>query len=768
MQNRIFTIAIVISLAFLAISVLAQDLEITITPPDSTVFNCNRETITIEIATGGHAWHAESLHIDIDGFVYDTSARAFSADSFGCEIELALSPWDGSDTANFCLHNISFIDTVYDADSLCWSYYFDFDDEAPTIEFLEDYVSPLYLPGDTIREINRFLYRLSDSSGLNVESIWVSIEDTIYNIDSDCLWLSSDRLFFRCNIECNGLYFPVGDTMIDICIHVQDNYEPCPNTLDTCYQLYIAPRDYCNCTAGFYVARWESIRDDVHTPIYMVVDSLATHYDYFALDTEIDVFNPGSLDVYYVLPWTYYYPPPDSAVDLIQDYVYNGGILYLWGETAGVLTSQFDFIKRDEEWFMGLEPRGTRIFPEGSYFDSFNSPYIEPIDSGLRINWSGSIKLSNPAIRIAGLDSTGYSYFYPHRDSIDDYAPTAIAMSHYGRGTVFIHMDYTSLKNGIDYGFASYPMNMSINYDLPCCENIPRFTHYPEQNIFFNCQDDSIFITTTIENFGIIEPESLYVFWQDSMYDFSSLLLEIYDSSFSFIIPPESYHDDDTLFLCIHNIIDTTGYWTYDSICWSYYFQIDEQPPAIEILYPEIGDTIGEIDEFYFTLSDSNYLDTTSFLLTFEDDYEFSIGHPAIWHFGDTFFFEPSLAGIEFGEVDTFLDICIHIADANQDCTPQALDTCWQVYLNASAISESSIKPDDKSLSVYPNPFNSSCYIDGPSGHIAKIYDAEGKLINNIILPGRWDGIDMDGDDVAGGVYLIKAKDQKISVKYVK
>ncbi len=734
-----------------------------VTPEVDTAFGCLDDTVTVFVVTGGFVLDPDSLLVEIDGEVHDTSWDGISIGPMGITFDLDLTPYDGSDEIPICLRNIADRADIHYVDSFCWQYFTDYDDEPPTLEFIDYRGYGIAYPGDTVVLKSWNAYLVQDFSGIDTGLTVVTVEGHIIDHSYSYYMFRSDTLGFRFDFR-NGLHIPEGDTMIDICIHVEDN-APCPNVLDTCYQIYYAPRDYCQCRAGIYMARWRSISSLVHTPITLVIDSLAVKYEYFGLDSEPDVFNPDSYDVYYVIPS--HYGIPDSSAEKIQEFVYNGGILYMWLERAYILTGTHALLQSHDDWLWGLEPRNTDVAEDPEIWTFDEHPVIPDIDTiadSLTLDRAGSLRVSGLARRLFYVES-----YSRHGSEIEDYNPITLGMSHYGRGTVFLHMDYTAIRWGLDYSTAAHhpnPLNMSINYDLPCCSHIPRFSHYPQMGRVFHCQEETLSITTEIDNFGDIAPDSLYVMWNDSIYDMSSVLLDAYDATIVFNIPPDTYHDGDTLFLCLRNIIDTGGYWTYDSICWSYYFEIDDDPPELVILSPEAGDTLSELGTFSFTLNDSNNIDSTSLLITFEEDWEYTIESPAIYHYSDTFFFDPMLAGFDFGEVDSFLDICVHAHDANQDCTPQPLDTCWSVYLNASAIDERI--PTNITLSVSPNPFNSSCFIDGPEGDRADIYDQNGRLVRSLVLPVVWDGSDSDGKMVGSGGYIVKTDGERVDVKYVK
>jgi len=86
----------------------------------------------------------------------------------------------------------------------------------------------------------------------------------------------------------------------------------------------------------------------------------------------------------------------------------------------------------------------------------------------------------------------------------------------------------------------------------------------------------------------------------------------------------------------------------------------------------------------------------------------------------------------------------------------------WVVKLSPSGVSENVIVPEQFKLSVFPNPFNSSCTITAPSGAKIKIYDLQGKLISKGIQSfsesqGKRTFIWQPDKTIRSGIYFVKA-----------
>ena len=86
----------------------------------------------------------------------------------------------------------------------------------------------------------------------------------------------------------------------------------------------------------------------------------------------------------------------------------------------------------------------------------------------------------------------------------------------------------------------------------------------------------------------------------------------------------------------------------------------------------------------------------------------------------------------------------------------------WVVKLSPSGVSENVIVPEQFKLSVFPNPFNSSCTITAPSGAKLEIYDLQGRVISKGIQPftesqGKRTFIWQPDKTIRSGIYFVKA-----------
>ncbi len=91
---------------------------------------------------------------------------------------------------------------------------------------------------------------------------------------------------------------------------------------------------------------------------------------------------------------------------------------------------------------------------------------------------------------------------------------------------------------------------------------------------------------------------------------------------------------------------------------------------------------------------------------------------------------------------------------------PRPWGDAWDIgpheYRDTTAIEESKLlKPDELSLTIFPNPFNSSCAIIISSGATVEIYDLNGKCVRAFDkTPVIWQPV----ESISSGIYLVRTR----------
>ena len=99
-----------------------------------------------------------------------------------------------------------------------------------------------------------------------------------------------------------------------------------------------------------------------------------------------------------------------------------------------------------------------------------------------------------------------------------------------------------------------------------------------------------------------------------------------------------------------------------------------------------------------------------------------------------------------------------HAPTDDIDDGPRPAGSSWDIGLdefNSTYITEF-VKPAESKLTVYPNPFNSSCVIYAPSNAVVEIYDLNGKLVHKAsTTTGKY--VWNPHKNVSSGVYIVRA-----------
>jgi hypothetical protein len=83
-----------------------------------------------------------------------------------------------------------------------------------------------------------------------------------------------------------------------------------------------------------------------------------------------------------------------------------------------------------------------------------------------------------------------------------------------------------------------------------------------------------------------------------------------------------------------------------------------------------------------------------------------------------------------------------------------------------TAVAETGLDLPETYITVYPNPFNTTCRIlvTDPDIRFVTIYDIAGRMVNRLRVgsgQATWDGCSSDGAELGSGIYFVNASDNK-------
>lgn len=150
-------------------------------------------------------------------------------------------------------------------------------------------------------------------------------------------------------------------------------------------------------------------------------------------------------------------------------------------------------------------------------------------------------------------------------------------------------------------------------------------------------------------------------------------------------------------------------------------------------------------------------MDSSSFQVTF-NSLTLDLSSISVLHVSDSFIVDLPTAGLIPDHGDT-VNVSLRITDRCDLRFPNTFFSSWSFYIEPTAIEENSV-PKMMELTVFPNPFNSSCRISVPSGiDEITIYDMGGRIIDRLDIPVEkriveWNPV----IDLPSGIYFIAGK----------
>ncbi len=483
---------------------------------------------------------------------------------------------------------------------------------------------------------------------------------------------------------------------------------------------------------------------DLTDPVLHITDNnldslwafLGRHF--CTVDVESISYDDTSIYKEYDLVGIYSKESPLSAAKTtaLINYVYNGGTLAILGDCCG-LDNALNGLLSDSRWNLGLfintdcildSTNHFSLSPEFAIFkDLLEHSLMTSIDS-LLLNKGASTDISFPANRLAWGDDDAYSVVYdpyPETTIVVASEPVVLSISRFGEGIVLLNSDMSIWTSVIWYpGSYTQFSNRQLAYNFFNCNIIPHFAFNHPKFSSIICFPEILYAEVNIENYGMIEPDSVRVKWESTVLTVASPFVSVSDSTLSLSLPLDSYFPGDTVNLCIEAICDTGGYWPFDSICWWYYLDpfVDSLGPTIERI---TTDSLYPDDTLLTYVYDTSGVDTASILVLMNLDtvgtFIFEAGTLAIWGFPDT---------------TASVSVIIIVEDL-YPCWDNVGSTSFSVDVRTK-IAEIN-KPEDFEIRAYPNPFNSSVTVsisgecDSPLR--IEIYDVQGRLIHVIARP---------------------------------
>jgi len=253
------------------------------------------------------------------------------------------------------------------------------------------------------------------------------------------------------------------------------------------------------------------------------------------------------------------------------------------------------------------------------------------------------------------------------------------------------------------------------------------------------------------------ETVELYLWAPGGGIDETSILLSINDTTYTHLserisfendtlkyFPPEPWIDGDSV-RCL--LVHAEGpISSIDSIYWG--FLMDYSSPYLIADNPFPGEIVESVNPLIeFTLGDSITEIIPGAFQLVVDGNSFDYSHFALDIAGDSFQFDPEIAGLHIAGGDT-VEVCVHAEDlASPDfCGPNILDSCYYFYIESGGPIAELVSPDE----LTPYGCDSSITIN--------IVDDDGLDLSTLLLL-------VDGDSISSLDYRLDIRGDSLIVQ---
>ncbi len=219
----------------------------------------------------------------------------------------------------------------------------------------------------------------------------------------------------------------------------------------------------------------------------------------------------------------------------------------------------------------------------------------------------------------------------------------------------------------------------------------------PTPGIISACVEQEVVIA--VEDSSPIDTSSIIVQVAGQTFTPDSHQLTYADGEIIFLPEPGFYDPNSEINIELTDIEDIYGNGISSPITWSFYS--DFTAPVIEDIIPvPYSFVIAETPDIAFKLYDLS-TELNNLTLTMEGR-TFDLISPSVEWVDSIFTLHTAAAGLSFEHNDT-TRICIHSEDKPDVCSPNVLDTCWDIYFSMNGPVMHILYPDTGTISSCPD-----------------------------------------------------------------
>jgi len=638
-----------------------------ISPRDGRISSCDDQQISLWV-TDGNGVDESTILLTVNGTTYVTAGPELDYDGDSVLTFTPLTPWAHNDTVRVQLSAADDIHGLPLDSPLLWEFIIDL--EPPVVESFEPPSGTGFNVSDTLIEIV-----ISDfPAGVNRSSLSMRIGGVIYSWPTAGLSWIGDTLSFR--LSDIG-FTPIDGETLDICVEIiADAPDICPpNELET-PECAIYVFDFRGPRASLISPPESSWVSCESQPIEIYLAD-ASGIDMTTIELEIDgaVYSWPDPALTYISP-VLTFTPSSPWPEGVEINVALNSANDLSGNTLEDAPLEFVFgVDTSPPEVVATNPASGEVVDTTMAVIS-----AEIIDASAGV-FSGGMSIS--------VDGLPFAFSHP-------------AVSWDGSN---LSLDVSTAGIVLEEGAPiEVCVDSVVDMAILCGPNsMPRYCWefvadggppsmdmlWPPEDVVVSCPEESIVVV--FSDPGGILFDSLRISVAGVEYSWSSPQIVIADDSTIVFTPTTPFSHGSMVIVQVLEIADNYGNTAGAGPVWS--FQMDLRPPEADMFHPAPMAIAGS-DSISLRLIDVPAgVDPSSIVLSVTGAGSYTLASPALYFEDPILAFDPSLAGVSFGDGDT-AEICISASDDPDICDPNMLeDSCWSFIVDAGGPEASLVLP---------------------------------------------------------------------------
>lgn len=627
-----------------------------------------------------------SVILNVNGGDYDESDAWLTVTTDSVIFEPPAGTYFDGDTIRACL--VALEDSAgasCDSLPICMVFYLDYTPPVLISVFPPPETTLFALP-DSAR------FCVYDSlSGLNPAAFHYIVQDSFYGgtVISD-------------SVNCFSV--PLSDSMcisygemctLSVCVYAEDLPDFCDaHVLDTCWEFYLErtgpvpdiefpmPNTWTACTDSGIIMSIDSALGSIDS------NSIVLHVDRDSFPP--DTFRCSDEELIWLADEGLLWFDPDMSYwyDADTIFVCLDSLSDIYGTPSDLIPMCWTFYTDfSPPVYWDIWPPDDTIMADPTpdmsvyLFDSLTG--ISPLEVFATISVNGEL-----------LDTfeTGPGVYWdePTRQFFIDAATAGIAFSDSDTVVICVHAFDTPDYCGPNWADTCWSFVISLSGP------IPQWVQY-SPGAWVACDSLEQFAVMTVSDPDGVDPASLLITVNGDTFAVDSFQVDYVNDTLIFdpANPPDFWHDEDSVEICLVEAVDSLGNALADPYCW--WWRMDLSPPVFWGETPYDGELLADsLAPISIELWDSlSGIDPSCVEMTIHDTLIVSSGFPGFTYndsLGLIYFNPSSSSEIAWQDWDT-VDICVSACDFPDYCDANVGEYCWEFYVHLTGPGASIITP---------------------------------------------------------------------------